>query len=49
MSIIVKIIIMVLGTIISLFWIYCAKASIEIYDEQIEYLDPKEYFLPELC
>lgn len=49
MSIIVKIIIMFLGTIISLFWIYCAKASIEIYDEQIEYLDPKEYFLPELC
>lgn len=49
MSIIAKIIIIVLGTIISLFWLYCVKNSVEVYDEQIEYLDPKEYFLPELC
>lgn len=49
MSIIAKIIIIVLGTVISLFWLYCAKNSVLVYDEQIDYLDPKEYFLPELC
>lgn len=49
MSIVAKIIIIILGTIIALFWFYCAKSSMGIYDEQIEYLDPKEYFLPELC
>ena len=48
MNLILKIIYIVFGTIFSLLWIYFAKKSAGLYDEQIESIDTKEYFLPEL-
>lgn len=48
MSLGVKVVVLVMGVILSLIWLYLMKSSNGVYEEQISEIDSEEYFLPTL-